>query len=541
MLHIFERLAWNTTSGKASLSCFNEIIGDLIPLNVFCNIQIQHFVKEVIDCSSGDRSYFDTNLAFGLILENITELFVLMRSSSYLIRYEYLTLLDLLVCVENGSVSTSFKGMLFESCQKELLLRPPIQDTALFYPLYLQKMTKISVFLQPNVEHMIDLLTHPMEEVRMEVLQHFSVDACAQKMLAHELVAFIENDTGYSTESRSVALSLLTRSSCLYQHTWGRQFSRPENPSENDRNGQVLWALGLYQTAINDNFRCAALVAIGQIIHHGIADGSIDTRHLLEWSSCLLNECDSRAIMRLAVVETLETCVEMLDGEYKRLRRSSETSENEQWAVLLSTLWTCLFRCLSDDEESVRTKASDVVKTLTEDQRTFHPTIALEKALEHYTDTIGHVYPEQVLLALSNLALNAEEEEEKENPAFEKGDSDAFRDPLFHSILYTTFIRRLAVQNHASLSGLGIGESLRSKWHCLSNFDASTCQDIIHRRRSINNFIVDCLKLFFLTKSLETVDESIAALHRQIRDHFSTMPKYCIGYLTSLHIFDDKQ
>ena len=99
--------------------------------------------------------------------------------------------------------------------------------------------------------------------------------------------------------------------------------------------------------------------------------------------------------------------------------------QNFRDEVVWTDLWTCLLNCLSDDADSVRSSACQVVAKLT-GSKVSHPVVALETALGYLVD---HSEGDDCLGLLCSILLKINEDDPEEaegSLTFEKDDSDSF-------------------------------------------------------------------------------------------------------------------
>ena len=206
-------------------------------------------------------------------------------------------------------------------------------------------------------------------------------------------------------------------------------------------------------------------------------------------------------------------------------------------ARMLSNCWTCLLRSLMDDDESIRSLSCVFIADVIQDSRAIHPAIALDRALEYYIDDVD---PAEVVLTLVNLIASSGPvvEEEEDSQSFEKGDSDTFHDPLFHSILLSRFVKTCASRNAQSFPTGTIAILLETLQEFVGiDVDISDVEMIIEQRRSINQLSVDLLKAFLISGALETVDERFRVLNQQSRDRIASMSNHWVGHCVHQMVF----
>ena len=279
---------------------------------------------------------------------------------------------------------------------------------------------------------MTRLLHHPLEEVRTDIPQQ-QLNQSTRAIAAVDRQLFgISNAAENSSTSRSLAVSLLTDSR-LIDKSWadGRM----------EASDKLRWTLRLFATSGTEELRCAALAAAGRVAALAAATSTLNSELVLEWSRLIVDECQSGSVhLRSAVVQSMDSSLLLL------LLTPPDTSA--MWGQVLSNCWMCLLRCLMDDDEAVRCHASALVAQVTRDSRTTHPAVALDRALGFFVDDVGRLYPAQVVVTLVNLMRNeAGEAPEEDSQSFEKGDSDTFHDPVFHSILFGQFMKRCVDRN----------------------------------------------------------------------------------------------
>ena len=343
----------------------------------------------------------------------------LLTNRSYVIRYEYVSIIELL-SVKN-LLELNFKKSISQSCLEELNSKQQ-KGTEAFYSLYCEKLARIVLTFDLDTSEMARLLHHPLEEVRTDVLQQLDQSTMPIPALSNQLFT-IGNEVENSTTTRSLAVSLLT--SRLIHEAW------MDGMDEMDK---LSWTLQLFTTSSSEELRCAALMAAGRIV---ALPTSTPTELILEWSQLALKECESGSVhLRFAVVKAMSCSV--------LTPRHTSTI----WGKVLSNCWMCVLRCLMDDDESVRSRASSLVVELIQDSRATHPAVALDRALQFFVDDIGRLYPVQVVVALFKLMRNDHEEPpEEDSQSFEKGDSDTFHDTVYHSIVFSKFMKRSVNQN----------------------------------------------------------------------------------------------
>jgi hypothetical protein len=129
-------------------------------------------------------------------------------------------------------------------------------------------------------------------------------------------------------------------------------------------------------------------------------------------------------------------------------------------------------------------------------------------------------------MLLTDIVLEEDEQPEGDSQSFETGDSDAFREPLILSELFCRYIERCVRQNALSSSDSTIlAEQLENRWKILGKCNTLSVDSLISKRRSVSFYIISVVKLFLLTKSLQSVHANIAVLHRGIH--------YCLEQLNS--------
>jgi hypothetical protein len=344
-----------------------------------------------------------------------------------------------------------------------------------------------------NSTDAFELLNHPLGEVRLEVLQ--KLDFIDLSMLP--TLKTIISDENESFECRTKALSLISR------------FKSDDN--------LLKWLLKLYRDETDDTFRCEALAVAGGVIS---SNDSSNILLLLEWSAYLVECVQSTSLFRHMVVETIAKCPRVLQFN------KSLTASKEQ-GVILSNTWACLVNCIIDDEESIRSAAAAVVCDVYIGYwKQAQPAVAIEKALEYLVEYVGFHYSMEVIMLLTDIVLEEDEQPEGDSQSFETGDSDAFREPLILSELFCRYIERCVRQNALSSSDSTIlAEQLENRWKILGKCNTLSVDSLISKRRSVSFYIISVVKLFLLTKSLQSVHANIAVLHRGIH--------YCLEQLNS--------
>lgn len=461
-------------------------------------MQIHYFVKDLPQWAETRHVVFRT------FNNEIAKLASLLSNCCYLIRYESLEILRLLI-----DSDTSIKDIVAYKCMTELRSQGNIFHDKPFYPLACQKLAGLAT--SNEISHFItELLNHPLSEVRLEVLKRLD---CVDIALPTEIWPTLKHiiaDEKESMECRIKALALADRIGGFDMD-------------------QLKWMLQLYRESTDDSYCCSALGAAGRIIQ---SSNSRDLDLITKWSEYLVESMSSASPFRQMAVESIKKCSEMLkiDGS---LAASTEHGS------LLSNLWICLLNCLIDDEESIRSAAAAVVADCgTGNWKHSQPAVAIEKALVYLVDKIGSHCTMMVILLLFDMVVVEEEQPEGENQSFETGDSDAFLEPLPHSLLFCQFIERCVKQHVVSLSDSEIlAEHLGNRWKSLESWDITTMDSLSSNRRSASVQIVNVVKLFLLTKSLRSIHLKIDYLYQciytwlaQLSPHWFT---YSVQQLTS--------
>lgn len=447
-------------------------------------MQIHYFVKDV-------QQWVEAHRVFQSLIDGTGKIVVLLSSCCHLIRYESSEILKLLL--DSGIFrDSSIKDIILQTCLSELQCRNPIFHSEPFYPLSCQKLTALAVSGR-NSTDAFELLNHPLGEVRLEVLQ--KLDFIDLSMLP--TLKTIISDENESFECRTKALSLISR------------FKSDDN--------LLKWLLKLYRDETDDTFRCEALAVAGGVIS---SNDSSNILLLLEWSAYLVECVQSTSLFRHMVVETIAKCPRVLQFN------KSLTASKEQ-GVILSNMWACLVNCIIDDEESIRSAAAAVVCDVYIGYwKQAQPAVAIEKALEYLVEYVGFHYSMEVIMLLTDIVLEEDEQPEGDSQSFETGDSDAFREPLILSELFCRYIERCVRQNALSSSDSTIlAEQLENRWKILGKCNTLSVDSLISKRRSVSFYIISVVKLFLLTKSLQSVHANIAVLHRGIH--------YCLEQLNS--------
>lgn len=447
--------------------------------------------------------------AFDLLKQKVPNCMFLLNSSSYLIRYEYVLILELI----HAQLGTSFQQELQRVCFKELSCRNASASEP-FFPLYCQEVAKL-VFLgnnPPSSSEILQLLGHPLEEVRTVVMtqlnqENFTIDITNIRIQLEKEVSSDRNTQEY----RSMALSILTRDA---------------NPAVDH---YLPWALQLYQDSSSDVMLCTALEAFGNVIRF-VETGSNIIQQVLEWSGYLLDGTQSTIQFRL-------TTVKLLNQNFIWLTSDGIRTNSKEYSTIVSNLWTSLFNCLMDDDESVRLAACAALGLITNEQKWKHvqPVVAIEAALDYFVNRIGCVYPTDVVLTLIRMVItNSEEQPESESQSFEKDETNSFLEPTPNSLLLCKYIQHCVEKNAISTSGISlIKEELDRCWQSVENFDLTQILDhnsIMSRRRFINMFILELLNLLRLTGSLQKVDKNIFVLYQRTCQLFKSLPPHAMAY-----------
>ena len=433
--------------------------------------------------------------------DRIPRLTFLLQSASYLIRFEYVSIL--LDMVNDRHLDADFREQVIKTCLSQL---GAVSDSVgePFYPLYCRSLVKIIFATVPPVSSdILQLLNHRLVEVRLEAMEQLdgktaTLDGATISTLEAKL-----SSEGESTQIRSLALSIIGH----HSQTAGESFL-----------GKML---ELYRSTSEDAVRSAALTAAGRVI-----ETSNDSQKRIEWSLCLMDAIDSD--FGLVAIQSIAT-------NHGLLKVSNEC------CALLINLWHCLLRCLTDDDDSVRLASSAVVAQVI-NATPVHPSVALDAALDHFGNCIGRLYPVQVITTLCHLVLISEEQTtptECDSQSFEKDDSDAFYEPLNHSVLYCRVIQRVASQFHVKENKDTFIQLLQTFWRSgLENFDHFVDDSLASPfRRPIQSFIVDLLKLFLLSGALYPLHPDIATLYRTAKQRFHEIPICWIAHSVNQLVF----
>lgn len=429
-----------------------------------------------------------------ILILKIHHLILLLSNSCYLIRYECALILHTLL--SDKILDSAVQQTILQVCLKELECHNLDLHRNPFYPLSCQKLAALAMPCISSSSEIIELLNHPLDEVRLEVMQQLDHLNCLTSGLSTTLESIVSNENS-SAECRSQALALSVR------------FGESAH--------QLRWTLQCYRDADDDSVRCSALAAVGRVIH-----STEDYQLLLEWSSYLLDAMESTTQFRQIVIESIAACPRMLQVDESH-------QATEEHGSLLCNLWNCLVNCLIDDEDSIRLEAASVVGDIyLGSWKQTQPVVAVEKALDYLVNRIGFFYPTKVITLLSHLLLDEEDHPEGDSLAFEKGDSDAYREPLAHSQLLCRFIERCVEQNSVcSLAMDSMAQELENRWKTLENNDNVIAGLLTSGRRL---HIISSVQLFLLTKALRSVHKKIAILHQSIRQHFCQLHQHWITY-----------
>jgi len=442
---------------------------------------------------------------FGYLKEKIPACKFLLKSPCYIVRYEYVLVLELI----HVHLELAFQYELHSICMQELRCRSAAISEP-FYPMFCQRLAHLLFVgnLLPTTSEISEFLNHPLEEVRIVVMAQLNqansilnIDEGLRTLLEDE----ISNDEN-THEYRSMALSTLSRHCKSLNH-------------------YLPWTL--YQSSSSDAMLCAALDACGNAIRCGKGD---DIQPIVEWSGYLLEATQSTIQFRL-------TAVQLLTANYYWLSDEICKFSSKEHITIVTNLWTCLLNCLVDDDESVRLAACTVVSKITKEDKwkQIQSNITIEAALDYFVNRIGCVFPLDVVLTLVKMVIaNSEEEEESESQSFEKDETNAFLEPMVHSLLMSRYIERCIKKNTISASDIPtLIEPLKRYWKRVENFDLSQisdCQSFMNRRRSITVFVLDLLNVFVLTGSLKTVDTNILAMNQRAHNLFQTLPNHVVTY-----------
>lgn len=455
----------------------NELHGKLL--------QVRQLVKDLPHCQE------TRDAAFRALRKDVPRLTFLLWNASYLIRNEYILLVR--QCYEQ--LEPAFLEDIKQNCLTEL--RCVIVSSAEpFYPLYCRTLTKF-VVRSAHPTTVMELLNHPLAEVRLKALKQLNQPGLTTQVhpVLRPTLEAIVAAKDEPTEARSLALSLLTQ--------------------EDNQPAEVLLeaALTHYQNSTGDSVRCVALRIAGRAIRGD------NTQLLLSWSECLLDAVESDLEFRMAVVSSLSENVTLLKDPSGR-------------GDLIANLWTCLFSCLTDDDESVRMEASTVVaNVISTPDKSIQPVVAMEAALSYFTDVIGPLHPVQVVMALTGLVLNSEElpDQDEESQSFTKDDNDSFYEPLHHSSLYCRFIQRSVSQNSFQDADVQpLVTSLQNFWKGLGTFDISDVDSLTNQRRSIRVYGIDLFRLLSVAGALKSVHPDIAELFRDVQHRLQQLPRFCV-------------
>ena len=338
-------------------------------------------------------------------------LFCLADNRSDVIRCEFLRIMEAV----QKSLRPEFRKTLFGHCMEQIR-SPTAQKPEPFRPLYLRQAVRICGLLEPESPELTYLLEHPLYEIRqefMELVEHNRIRPDLSESAPH-LVAM-------ATQGDTLALSLLGRKPLLDQ-SWVA-----------DRRN-LEWALELFRTARNDSVRCATLLAASKVIANE-GDG-VDVELMNRWVDYLteVENVEASPQFRKVCAESLYICRQMLS--------------HPPCGILASKLWICLFRCLTDDDDSVRNSASGTVDKLTDRSNPSHSFVAMEAAGNFFVEQIASAHPLEAVLALLHLSFDSgTSSASAESNAFEKGDSDSSGEPLIRTGFYTALIRRSVARN----------------------------------------------------------------------------------------------
>ncbi|KAI9564730.1 hypothetical protein GHT06_008471 [Daphnia sinensis] len=474
----------------------NELHGTLL--------QIHYFVKDLPHWAE------TRGVVFRTLNDKIEKLVSLLCSCCYLIRYESVEILILVIDSE-----TVFKDIVSDKCLRELDCHNRIFQDKPFYPLACQKFAALAVSSDvfSHAPNATELLKHPFSEVRLEILKRLESLDTAVPLPANiwPTLDYIIANKGEATECRIKALALVGRF---------RGYNKK----------QLEWMLQLYRETTDDIFRCTALGAAGRIICPSNSD---DLDLMMKWSECLVESVSSTSPFRHMVVESIGRCVGLLkiDGS---LAASAEHGS------ILSNLWVCLLQCLIDDEEHIRTAAAAVVGDCGITGYWSQPSVAIVKALEYLIDKIGSIHTMRVILLLFDMVLEEEEQLEEESQSFETGDSDVFREPLAHSMLFCQFIGHCIRQHTVSPPDSKIlAERLENCWKSIGSCDATAVDLLSSNRRPTTVYIMNVIKLFLVTKSIHSIHGNIASLHRCIHNWLSQLHPHWFTYSIQQLVFQN--
>lgn len=445
-----------------------------------------------------------------LLLKNgIAKLTDHLRNKCYVIRYECAQILELLHPLE--LLDSSSQQRIFETCIDELRCHSTDFHGQPFYPLSCQKLA--SLVMQSNasisLSDVVQLLNHSVDEVKSTVLRHLNLSNSAIVRGLWPTLRALISDVTLSAECRTLALALCVRCGEVFSHN-------------------LKWTLELYQVDIEDSIKCSALAVAGLAVQYAKGNNLL----LVEWSSYLVEAIQSTYQFRRMVVENIAI-------NYKLLQVDEELKDVESYSTLLRNMWMCFLKCLIDDESDVRSTAAAIAEDVCTDcWKNIQTDLVLENVLEFFVKSIGLFYPKEVILVLGELVLDDDnEQQEAESPSFEANDSDHFREPLIHSMLFCRFIQ-LCVDEHNDASSLDLktlADRIDSECEALKNCETSSSESLFSSRRLTTLNVVRLVKWLLLTKSLGPFYTRAADVHRgvcltleRLNSHFSTYTVHCL-------------
>lgn len=340
---------------------------------------------------------------------------------------------------------------------------------------------------------LVELFNHPLQEVKLEVMDYLErTDLDANADGFSSLYQSIVVDQELFSPCRAKALRLLVKTS-------------PQRQLE-----LCLTLLGETEKLI----RCSALEAMGRIIHNSSANPAI----LVEWSRHLLEAVECGEVpFRLVVIESIARCFQLLIVE--------DHHQTVDKQATLVNMWTCLLRCLIDDDFGVRSTAAAAVSSV-ERSSPVHPTIAVERALEYLVNRVYTFHPTEVVTMLSQLVLDEEEQQpEGDSPSFEKGDSDAYWEPLPHSVLFCRYIGKCVQQKTISPTPKpsfdAVAELVQNAVRlCLDDESVLLADSLSSYQRFHATRLI---KFFLLTEALAPVNQEMIFFNKIIRQRFEQL------------------
>ena len=484
--------------------------------------KIRHLALELSPSSNAYKT------ACVIFADQLPRLAHLLEGDCWVVKHEYAATLQDLIVMPMVDFQEVFLERVLWSCLDHLNM--PLRKQP-FHVLFCKKAVQLYCAVRrrrPGIElrgsggdELISFLNHPLYEVRLEILEQLRNNKYCHSVSLSAIDPVV-NDL--DPDCQVLALSLLASQP---------QLDGPSN---------APFFLDVYSRTINEKVGCAALLAAATLFaaDHEQAYHTSSVHDLVVWSTSLLKMADPRGTCRhySTVAQCLVTCYRILGGSKHCIG---------ELGIVLSNLWTCLFRCLTDNDEDVRDLASTAVSLIAKSE--MFPAMAMKWALEYFLVNIGSVYPLETAFVLLVLATNRQEIVLSESPAFEKVDSDCYDEDFIYGRLYCKYLRR-CLSKHGLSDGEDAAKALASsiypqvfgapceqlptcgrdllkdvfmhRWKTLETRDLSDRRTLLLQRRHVHDYVLALIKLLHVSDSLEITSE----IRQQIINDLSSLSTY---------------